>query len=230
MSVKPTNEGKCFVCDERITHMAATRHMTPCIEKHSVNEKKDQTIYLMKIAGGSKFWMYVEMQGKATLADLDEFLRQKWLECCGHLSVFNVRGNEYYSDPSEPGDESMDHAIAGIFEDGIRWTYEYDFGSTTELTGTVLSVRQGHMADLIRRIARNYMPHETCEDCDAPAEAVCSSCSEFVCEDCAEDHECGEEMLLSVANSPRMGVCAYEGISDDDYELEEVCEEDAEDQ
>lgn len=219
MSVKPTNEGKCFVCEERITHMAATKHVGPCVEK-AAKGKNDQTIYLIKVAGGSQFWMYIEMQAKATLSDLDEFLRQKWVECCGHLSSFDIRGQVFYSDP-EGDEQSMDHAVSGLFEDGMRWTYEYDFGSTTEVAGTILSVRQGHIDGLVRLVARNYMPHQSCEDCDAPAEAVCSQCEEYVCEDCAEDHECGEEALLSVCNSPRVGVCAYEGLSDDDYELEE---------
>jgi len=32
-----------------------------------------------------------------------------------------------------------------------------------------------------------------------------------VCEGCAGEHECGEEMLLPVVNSPRVGMCGYEG-------------------
>jgi hypothetical protein len=28
---------------------------------------------------------------------------------------------------------------------------------------------------------------------------------------CVKDHECGEEMLLPMANSPRAGVCGYTG-------------------
>ncbi|MCI9662932.1 MAG: hypothetical protein HFI46_03510, partial [Lachnospiraceae bacterium] len=31
----------------------------------------------------------------------------------------------------------------------------------------------------------------------------------WLCEDCVKTHECGEGMLLSVCNSPRMGVCGY---------------------
>jgi hypothetical protein len=35
----------------------------------------------------------------------------------------------------------------------------------------------------------------------------------FFCDSCAEKHE-HEEMLLPVVNSPRMGVCAYDGELD----------------
>lgn len=32
-----------------------------------------------------------------------------------------------------------------------------------------------------------------------------------LCDTCAESYECGEEMLLPVVNSPRVGMCAYDG-------------------
>jgi hypothetical protein len=32
-----------------------------------------------------------------------------------------------------------------------------------------------------------------------------------LCEDCAHTHACDECMQLRVCNSPRMGVCGYEG-------------------
>ncbi len=33
----------------------------------------------------------------------------------------------------------------------------------------------------------------------------------WLCDSCAEDHKCGEDMLLPVVNSPRTGVCGYTG-------------------
>jgi hypothetical protein len=33
----------------------------------------------------------------------------------------------------------------------------------------------------------------------------------WLCDECAVGHECGEEMLLPVVNSPRVGVCGYVG-------------------
>ncbi|MBI5416950.1 hypothetical protein HZA55_03240, partial [Candidatus Poribacteria bacterium] len=47
------------------------------------------------------------------------------------------------------------------------------------------------------------------------ATKVCSECiyddKGWVCDDHADTHECGEDMLLPVVNSPRIGVCAYSG-------------------
>lgn len=50
---------------------------------------------------------------------------------------------------------------------------------------------------------------------EKPAVSICTECywegDGFLCEDCMEIHECGEDMQLPACNSPRMGVCAYEG-------------------
>ena len=44
---------------------------------------------------------------------------------------------------------------------------------------------------------------------------VCTECvfddGGWLCETCAVKHECGEEMLLPVVNSPRVGMCGYTG-------------------
>ena len=45
--------------------------------------------------------MFIEMQETATLEDLDSFLRDIWLECCGHLSAFNIYGTNYDVMPNE---------------------------------------------------------------------------------------------------------------------------------
>lgn len=33
----------------------------------------------------------------------------------------------------------------------------------------------------------------------------------YYCKECAPKHECGEQMMLPVLNSPRTGVCGYDG-------------------
>jgi hypothetical protein len=42
------------------------------------------------------YWMHLEVVAGITLATLDRFLRDTWLECCGHLSVFRIGGLNYY--------------------------------------------------------------------------------------------------------------------------------------
>lgn len=99
---------------------------------------------------------------------------------------------------------------------GKKFSYEYDFGSTTSLKLKVISEREIEDADSsISLLARNEPPLITCSSCGKIATYICGQwgCTGegWVCEDCAPEHECGEEMLLPVVNSPRSGVCGYKG-------------------
>lgn len=100
---------------------------------------------------------------------------------------------------------------------GQRFTYNYDFGSTTTLTGQVLGVRAGCLGRTATRLlARNDPPRWRCEACTQPATIVCPLCIDsgpcLFCDVHAQQHPCAvEEVYLPVVNSPRMGVCAYAG-------------------
>lgn len=65
-------------------------------------------------------------------------------------------------------------------------------------------------------IARNAQPIIPCDECSAkPAVEICTACvwndEGWLCEECAKNHECDEDMFLPVVNSPRTGVCGYTG-------------------
>ncbi|MCM1046729.1 MAG: hypothetical protein NC417_14590 [Candidatus Gastranaerophilales bacterium] len=99
----------------------------------------------------------------------------------------------------------------------MTFGYEYDFGSTTELMITVVDYRTGiDRKEKVMILSRNNPPEILCDKCGKkPAVYICPECfyegDGYLCEDCAKTHECGEEMLLDVCNSPRMGVCGYCG-------------------
>jgi pRiA4b ORF-3-like protein len=168
-----------------------------------------------------EYWMYLEAPAQATLGDLDKLLRNTWLECCGHLSAFEIAGVSYSSDAEMAsglgtGDKSMKIKLDKALEPGMKFSHEYDFGTTTELSLKVLSEREGEAkGKAIRILARNDAPVIACQSCGKPATEVCSQCvydgEGWLCEECAEDHVCGEEMFLPVVNSPRVGMCAYTG-------------------
>lgn len=78
----------------------------------------------------------------------------------------------------------------------------------------VLSEDEGAgKGDSILVLARNEPPSLPCEVCGRPAVQVCAQCiyegEGWLCDNCASEHECGEEMLLPRLNSPRVGVCGY---------------------
>ena len=69
--------------------------------------------------------------------------------------------------------------------------------------------------DEVQIIARNNPYTFECINCGKKASEICTDCSgdtlPFLCSECATTHECGEDMLLPIVNSPRFGVCGYTG-------------------
>lgn len=225
------NEGICRFCLKTFSGSAMDRHLLTCeAKKQKDNEditragkKKPQTIYHLKIYGYKPYWLHLETNATTTLADLDGFLRGIWLECCGHLSEFTIDGIRYSGDVEDDWgmeSESMDVYLKKVLAVKDKFKYEYDFGSTTQLAGEVFAERQGILNDEIRILARNNLPEFECISCENQATKICTDCQEFYCEKCASGHECGEEMTLPIPNSPRMGVCAYDGQDDfDDFKM-----------
>lgn len=172
---------------------------------------------------GSPFWLDIDVKTNATMRQLDAFLRDIWLECCGHLSSFNIGATRYVAVMSdgffgaEPDERSMNARVSAALPTvGSAFSYEYDDGSTTVLRLKVMPQRQAaSRRDVVRLLARNNEPVWSCTECDDTATFLCSYCVDaggaFVCEAHIDDHECGDEAMLPVVNSPRMGVCAYTG-------------------
>lgn len=174
----------------------------------------------------SDYWLIVEVRDTAALSDLDQFIRDIWVECCGHLSAFEINGEEYETMPETDciwgmPSKSMNYKLKEVLAVGMLVGYEYDFGSTTELVIKVQDYRTGNWKkDAVTILSRNN-----------PLEFVCSVCGKnkakwilperyydgdaLRCEDCLEtDSESDDEFehyYLPVCNSPRMGVCGYEG-------------------
>jgi hypothetical protein len=178
---------------------------------HLVVEGRDMPMY----------WMHLEIRTGLTLADLDRFLRETWLECCGHMSAFEVGGHRYVSGTgssfmAESGEQSLRVRLDRALRPGVIGFYRYDFGTTTELRLKVLAEETREATDQpIQILASNTPPLILCGLCGKPATSVCSQCAYeeegWLCADCARTHMCGEKTLLPVVNSPRVGMCAYTG-------------------
>lgn len=209
------SEGECGFCKKVFSGTAMGRHLQSCKEKAKARISGGGKSFLIKAAAGP-FWVYFEADASSTLGTVDSFLRDLWLECCGHLSAFHIGGVTYASEPQqEYDDKSMDVKLDAVLMPGQGFSHEYDFGTTTNLNLKCLSDMQGKTKGGIRVIARNKLPEINCGICNKPAKEICSQCAEkkepFLCAACAKKHECGEEMLLPVVNLPRMGTCGYCG-------------------
>jgi len=220
---KTSSKGVCQFCHGVFSKAAMTRHLETCAERlkaASTDSRKATNKMLHLLVEGRdqpQYWMHLELPAGTTLHALDDFLRRTWLECCGHLSKFEIAGASYasYPDP-EFGDKGMRVQIGNLLDKGQQFFHEYDFGTTTELSLKVVAEREAEAkGKSIQVLARNEAPPISCDVCGKPATQVCSECiyegGGWLCDTCAKEHECGEEMLLPVVNSPRVGMCAYAG-------------------
>jgi hypothetical protein len=218
---KSTSSGKCSLCGGVFDKTAMTRHLKACKQGTETSEEKRarrKPAFHLLVEGRHlpEYWMHVEAPADATLDTLDRFLRDTWLECCGHMSEFEIDGTRYSAAPMDSEDESMDVKLRDVLSAGMTFLHAYDFGSTTHLKLKVVSEDESLLAGKkVRLLARNEPPMIPCGHCGKPAAQICVECvySEegWLCEECAAKHECGEDMLLPVVNSPRTGVCGYTG-------------------
>jgi len=200
-------QGNCYICGATLGKVALKNHI---LKMHN-DPAGEQECRLLKIEGANKnFWLLVDIPADETLAEVDAFLRDIWLECCGHMSAFTT--------PKSWDEIPMEREL-GQLPVGSVLEHKYDFGSTTHCLLTVLAViRRPKQSEDVRLLARNVPPQHTCAACGKPADLLCNDCwydsdDAFYCDACAEDHE--HDYMITVANSPRMGVCGYDGDKDD---------------
>jgi hypothetical protein len=204
-----------------------TKHLSTCAQRQvairSALDKpgKTEQLYHLQVQDAylPDFWLHLEMNGTATLTDLDRYLRAIWLECCGHLSQFSIGGWS--------GDEiSMKRRIAQVFDVGVELTHIYDFGTSSETLIKAIGVREGKPLTKhpIFLMARNNQPEAVCIECGRPASWLCLEClyeadeAGTLCDEHAEGHPheaYGEPMPL--VNSPRVGMCGYDGPAEPPY-------------
>lgn len=209
------SNGKCSLCGGNFSKAAMGKHLKSCRQKEDTPKAQKGFHLVVEGRHSPGYWMHLEVPAKTTLEEIDHFLRDIWLECCGHLSAFTIEGKEYSFSPMGI-EEGIDVAIGKLLSPGMKFYHEYDFGTTTELTLRVLSEEKVKAGDEpIRLLARNDSPKIACDECEKAATQVCVECmwegGGWLCDECAQEHECGEEMLLPVVNSPRVGMCGYTG-------------------
>ena len=229
MPRRPENHGTCACCGEVITKRSVSKHLDKCSKRQEALRSAEasgqpvETLWHLRVqdAYDKDFWLDLEMVGSASLDKLDKYLRAIWLECCGHLSKFTIGGWGGI-------DVGKARKADSIFEPGLVLRHLYDFGTTSETDIKMVGSREGKATTKypIALLARNLQPEMICQECDQPAGWLCLECLYeadepgiwFLCAEHVKEHphdEYGEPLAL--VNSPRLGMCGYDGPAKPPY-------------
>ncbi|MEO8970790.1 MAG: hypothetical protein ABI406_04220 [Ktedonobacteraceae bacterium] len=139
-------------------------------------------------------------------------------------------------------EQDMDVRLRKVLHAGTKFSYTYDFGSSTDLSLRIVAEREGSMTnvnedddEVVQILSRNEDPVILCRECGKPATRIVpgyySAELGALCDTCKpnseEDEFFAEESFLPIVNSPRVGVCGYTGgedmwdVEDEEEELDE---------
>ncbi|MEX6689585.1 hypothetical protein QTN47_18925 [Danxiaibacter flavus] len=242
-----TSQGECRYCKKTFKKTSISRHLIAELKQRGQQKKeKAGKSFLVKVEpdkkyyGASGFFLFLWLDGDDTMDNIDMFLRDIWLDCCGHLSAFykpvqrnKSENQEIHSlmELLESGDEALleklmednsgeipfEEKAKDILYKDLQLKYQYDFGTTTYLTVTVVEELAFAAVDNEVLLSRNEPLEILCSVCrKEPAVKICSADWGLFCGKCAKKHakECEEfddYGKLPVVNSPRMGCCGYDG-------------------
>ena len=215
---KPISEGRCLFCGDTFKKAGITRHLNTHLAGKAITGRPGKSVHLKVEVdprwGATPLFLNLWVDGDSKLKDIDSFLRKIWLECCGHMSAFMPAAGR--------GEIGMGRKAADVFQPDTKLGYEYDFGSTTALQLSVAGVFPVAADEKIVLLSRNEPLAIMCETCGQKlATQACSVCGEAgekaaFCDACAEKHaesceDFADYAAMTIVNSPRMGVCGYEG-------------------
>jgi len=225
------SEGVCFYCNKTVSKQGMNRHVSThfkTMAKELAKDNKDRGKYYHLSVTAAEMFLTLAVEETTLFEELDDFLRAIWLECCGHMSSFRANSGVTIMDMTddfgfgfERGTKPMTTKVSKIFKKDMLLKYEYDFGSTTELKIKVMDKYTLPLQeDTVLLISRNQPLPILCTICNKEyAQEICSIHlyeDGFFCKKCTKKHakECEDfedYAKMSIVNSPRMGVCAYEG-------------------
>jgi len=205
----------CLVCRAPLTKRKALKHATECLQASGwPTEEKPSLLIMIEGLRKNKYWLVVLARHDARLGDLDRLIRDVWVECCGHLSSFEIEDVLYDSDDDVCSTGAMEVPLSDIVSPGSTFTYDYDFGSTTSLElkvigETPIAPPKGPLC----LIARNNRPPIPCNHCGGEAAfALCNTYGEnphYYCRECLSTIDHDPFCVEIISNSPRNGICGY---------------------
>ena len=118
MAARIESVGACDICGLSFGKRQMLSHLSQC--GYPESKSLAAVTHLRVDVPGSPYWLDLDVKTTATMRDIDDFLRGIWLECCDHLSSFQVGDVGYalvMSDPflgfgREPKERSMNARVS----------------------------------------------------------------------------------------------------------------------
>ena len=110
---KQSLKGLCYSCNSEVDKSKMTQHLKYCKQRAAAVAAEasakdagtaEKTKFFQIVAEGRynpQYWMHIELPASDALDDLDFLFRDTWVECCGHLSAFQIGDISYSDDPED---------------------------------------------------------------------------------------------------------------------------------
>jgi hypothetical protein len=111
-------------------------------------------------------------------------------------------------------DTSIDVQLQYVLSVGKKFSYTYDYGTSTDLTLRIIAEREGVIGDEkepVELLALNIAPDIPCVVCGKPAMQIVAGYYNFMehayCDECVKNLDGDDsEQVIEIENSPRVGV------------------------
>jgi hypothetical protein len=206
------SEGRCIYCDELLSQSLIGRHLAKhlsLMEKEA--EGRSQSNYCHVEVEAGEMFLHLLIKGDAPMKTIDGFLRDIWLECCGHLSGFGHKNFKI----------KMKDRVEDVFQPKVKIYHDYDYGTTTRVFLNAKKQYTLNLKEKIILLSRNEPLKFMCSSCKKkPAINICTVCCyegpAFYCAACSVKHaekceDFEDYAKMPIVNSPRMGECGYTG-------------------
>jgi len=118
------SEGRCLYCDELSSQAEIGKHLAKHLaQMEKEGAGKNQSNYVHVEVGAGEMFLHLLVKGDSPMKIIDGFLRDIWLECCGHLSGFGHKNFKV----------KMKDLVEDVFQPRVKIFHDYDYGTTTRV-------------------------------------------------------------------------------------------------
>ena len=217
----------CKFCNKKIGVKRIMEHLPKCIPNY-FNYKSGYLIEFMSVGDvtNKMYSMFAIFGTKCKFSHIDNFLKNKWCTCCEHIATLDV---------FEKGDEPQNHKSVKFntriskYEYANQFCYSYDLGSTTTIYFRILKKLDGvepnynlnpnynsntnpnsnTNIELIYQNEPFVLKCKNLKTCKSK-EAIYIYFGDLLCNECKLNIK-DSKYLQNIVNSPRTGVCVYNG-------------------